>query len=207
MLPIGFLSALASPAWGGDDKDILLVSRMLLDNLLMSIIMMFVRGALILVGGMAIFVATMADLLLDVGVAFGPLLVVLYPVLPSTGQVLVFFLIGAAMTKPVAAFVIGGAFSGLTAAISTIQPLNGDFFGNTSTAFGLLMALFLVNALVMSIPSIVSGLFGGMAIGSSGAALRMAGGVAGGVGKLGAGGLKKIGGAISKIGSSSSTKG
>ena len=189
------LFVVAAPAFAGSINDIsaTLMLRAILDNLLLSILLFFVRGALLLVGGFAVFVGTMADLLLDVGIAFGPLLVVLYPILPSTLGSLVSFMLTAAMTKPVAAMVIGGVFTGLSEAVGVMSPLTlDDPFQNVSTAFGILLSLVIAGSLVMAIPSIVSALFGGIAIGGSGAAMRIAGGLGNLQGNQPQGGLKMV---------------
>ena len=135
-----------------------------IDWLLGAAMLGFIMFALLILGGICIFIALMADLLITIAIAFGPLILALYPLLRNWLNQYLGFIAGAIMIKPVAALIVAGVVAGTSTVISpeSMQALSGGALPKTSVAFGVLTFLIVMISVALQIQSMSQALFGGV---------------------------------------------
>lgn len=113
--------------------------------------------------------AGLGDVMLAIGLAFGPLLLAFYPVMPALTDRLIGFVATAIGLKAIAAFVVSllGAVLGDVGALIAKESFDGLPFVKTITIASFIMITIFFWFVVMKIPEIASGLFGGASLGLS----------------------------------------
>jgi len=173
------------------------------DRLLSGLLFLLMMIMLAVLAALAISAGLMADLMIVIGIAFGPLILALYPLIRNWLGNLLGFMAGAIMMKPIVAFVVAGCIEALKTLIGQSQLAQTVGEGRlikVSSTLAAMALLALLIFLMLSLPGIVSSLFGGsLAIGPGTAATRM--------GKQAAGGMARVGVAGGKIGGKMAAQG
>lgn len=115
--------------------------------------------------------AGLGDVMLAIGLAFGPLLLAFYPVMPALTDRLIGFVATAIGLKAIAAFVVsllGAVLGDVGELVSNAQDaVDGIPFIKTLAIASFIMITIFFWFVVMKIPEIASGLFGGASLGLS----------------------------------------
>lgn len=131
-------------------------------------LMLFIASILMnLVLAVMIFQAAVADVMVMVALAFGPLIVMLFPILPGMTHRLFEFTLGAIGIKVVAVIMtdlMAGIYKNAgDIALASMQA--GEGLPTAKNALGMLVMGFFLLFFAMRVSDIAAGLFGGLSLG------------------------------------------
>lgn len=188
----------------------------------LMIIGLMALALLAMMGILSVFLVSLpiiADVMLSMAAIFLPLAVAVYPVNKSWAGSAVGTVVGSAMIKVAAAFVINGVMIGLSKALSGVLGRIFPAGANTPNALeiippllagsvGLIIVVGILMSIVQKVPTIVGSIFGGATFGVpgfvAGAAQMATGATMGGVGGAARAGLDMGKGAAAGLGAAAS---